>query len=126
MANPEARLQTVVVKYLKAVLPPLAVFWSVPNGGKMSEKRRKFAAAMGEYAGASDLMVLCDGKLVCIEIKRGADKLFGKERTYQSKSQKQFQNEIVAAGGFYGVCRSTEDVGRFLTECGVPIRERIK
>ena len=51
MANPETRLQIVVVQYLRTILPAGAVFWSVPNGGKMTATARKLAAAIGEYPG---------------------------------------------------------------------------
>ena len=125
MANHEAKLQIVVVGYLQTVLPRGAVFWSVPNGGKMSPKRRMFASLMGELPGASDLMVLHLGRLHCIELKVKADKLTGvKKTTGQTDAQKAFQIVIEAAGAPYAVCRSTADVRDALTLWGIPIRER--
>ena len=126
MANPEAKLQIVVVNYLRTVLPNGAVFWSVPNGGKMTPARRMFAAAMGEYSGASDLMVLWLGRLHCIELKVKASPALGiKKTTKQSLNQIGFQDAVEAMGAPYTVCRSTQDVRDALIEWGVPIKEKL-
>ena len=123
-SNPECRLQIDVVQYLRTVLPDGAVFWSVPNGGKMSAGARRLAAAMGEYPGASDLMVLWLGRLHCLELKVRANPAFGIERTtYQSPSQMAFESAVEAQGAPYAVCRSIEDVRAALVSWSIPTRE---
>ena len=123
-SNPERRLQIVVVQYLRTVLPDGAVFWSVPNGGKMSEAARRLAAAIGKYPGASDLMLLWLGRLHCLELKVSANPAFGiKRTTYQSPEQKAFAAAVDAQGAPYAVCRSTDDVRAALAEWRIPTRE---
>ena len=119
----EKRLQFVVVKYLRLVLPRDAVLFHVPNGGDMTETTRKTAAGLGEFPGASDLMICWQGRLYCIELKTEADDLLGIPKTYQKPSQKAFEAQIVRAGGFYTVCRSTMDVRVVLSHWGIPTRE---
>ena len=120
----EKRLQYVVVKYLRLVLPRDAVLFHVPNGGDMTEMARKTAARLGEFPGASDLMICWQGLLYCIELKVRADPVLGiKRTTYQKPEQKAFEAQIVRAGGFYAVCRSTMDVRDVLAHWGIPSRE---
>ena len=121
--NHEKRLQFVVVKYLRLVLPRDAVLFHVPNGGDMTETTRKTAAGLGEFPGASDLMICWQGRLYCIELRTEADDLLGIPKTYQKPSQKAFEAQIVRAGGFYAVCRSTMDVRDVLSHWGIPTRE---
>ena len=81
---------------------------------------------MGERKGASDLMVLHQGKLICIELKVRKNPTYGvKHTTYQSKDQKAFQSAVEAAGAFYAVCRSIDDVQGSLTAFGVPLKARV-
>jgi len=120
----EQALQFNVVKYLNAVLPRDAVLWSVPNGGKMSETARKTAAGMGEFPGASDLMICWEGRLYCKELKVRESLLYGiKRTTYQDPSQKAFQTAIERAGARYAVVRHTDDVRDTLALWGIPTRE---
>ncbi len=121
--NHETRLQFAVVEYLHRVLPRDAVFWHCPNGGKMSSAWRKMLAGLGVLPGASDLMFVYGGRFYSIELKTEADDLLGIPKTYQKPSQKAFEAQIVRAGGFYAVCRSTMDVRDALAHWGVPSRE---
>lgn len=129
--NHETRLQFVVVKYLRAILPRDAILWSVPNGGKMSESARKKQAGMGELPGVSDLMFITPtpmhaGRLHCIELKVRKDPLWGiKRTTYQTNEQKKFQRAIEEAGGRYAVARHTDDVKEILDSWGIPTREKL-
>ena len=122
--NHERSLQFDVVKYLRAVLPRDAVLFHVPNGGDMTETARKTAGGLGEFPGASDLMICWQGRLYCIELKVRADPLYGiKRTTYQQPEQKAFQAAIVRAGGFYAVVRHTDEVMELLAHWGIPSRE---
>ncbi len=120
----EMRLQFVAVKYLRLVLPRDAVLWHTPNGGDMTETARKTAGGLGEFPGASDLMICWQGRLYCIELKVRADPIYGiKRTTYQKPEQKAFQAAIERAGARYVVARHTDDVRDALALWGVPTRE---
>ena len=122
----EMKLQFTVVKNLRQLLPPEVVWWSVPNGGDMTDKQRITAYNLGEHPGASDLMVFWNNKLLCPEIKVRKSKLWGIPRTTnQSDAQIAFQAEVEAAGGHYAVCRSVSEVLTFLALHGVPTREKV-
>ena len=121
--NHETRLQFVVVDYLHRVLPRDALFWHCPNGGKMSLAWRKMLGGLGVQPGASDLMLVYDGRFYAIELKTEADDLLGIPKTYQKPEQKAFVAQIVRAGGFYAVCRSKMDVRDVLAHWGIPTRE---
>ena len=124
--NPETRLQFVVVEYLRRVLPRDAVLWHCPNGGQMSTGWRRMLGGLGVLPGAADLMLLYGGRFYCIELKIAADLLRGVVKSYQSPEQKSFEAAIVRAGGFYAVCRSTDDVRDLLAHGGIPSREKAR
>ncbi len=120
----EMKLQFVVVKYLRLVLPRDAVLFHVPNGGDMTESARKTAAGLGEFPGASDLMICWQGRLYCIELKVRANPFYNiKRTTYQKSEQKTFQIAIERAGAQYVVARHTDDVRDALALWGIPSRE---
>ena len=121
--NPETLLQFDVVEFLRCVLPRDAVLWHCPNGGQMSVGWRRMLGGLGVLPGAADLMLLYGGRFYCIELKNAADPLRGVITSYQSPEQKTFQTAIVRAGGFYAVCRSTDDVRELLAHWGIPSRE---
>ncbi len=121
-SNPETRLQIVVVEYLNLVLPPKAVFWAVLNERKETAARGALMNAMGRHPGASDLMVLYEGVLRCIELKTERNRAYGTRKTYQTEDQKAFQGRAERAGAWYAVCRNTDEVGEFLASHGVPLR----
>ncbi len=123
--NHETRLQFAVVEYLRSVLPRDAVFWHCPNGGKMSSTWRKMLGGLGVLPGASDLMLVYGGRFYAIELKTEADDLLGIPKTYQKPNQRAFQEQIVGAGGFYAVCRSTMDTRDALAHWGIPSRETV-
>ncbi len=121
----EMRLQFVVVTNMRRLLLPEVVWWSVPNGGDMTDKQRITAFNLGEHPGASDLMLFWNRTLLCPEIKVRKSELYGIPRTtYQSKDQIAFQALIETAGGYYEVCRSVDEVMGFLALLGVPTREK--
>jgi hypothetical protein len=121
--NHETRLQFVLVDYLRTVLPLDAVLWHCPNGGKMSSAWRKMLGGLGVLAGASDLMMVYGGRFYAIELKTEADPVRGIKKTYQKPNQKDFEAQIVRAGGYYAVCRSTDDARELLAHWGIPTRE---
>ena len=115
--SPEHDIQVAICDLLTYGLPKGAIFWAVPNGGTRSQFKTKNGRTFslegkrlkdeGVKAGVSDLMILCEGRLICLEVKT--------EKGRQSPAQKEWEQEVTAAGGLYRVVRSTDDVREFLT-----------
>ena len=121
----EQRLQFVVVRDLRWLLPSDAVLLMIPNGGDMTEAARKKAAGLGEYPGASDLLVVWGGKALFIELKVRASAEWNiPQTTYQKPPQKEFQAAIERAGAHYEVCRSVDEALAFLRAHSIPLREK--
>lgn len=120
MNHDEANLQTAVVAYLQAVLPKDAAFWATMNERQTTPQAGKRANRMGRKAGVADLLILWRGRLHAIELKLPTRR--DKPATYQSAAQKEWQTDMEAAGGFYAVCRSIDDVQGMLRAWSFPIK----
>ena len=121
--NHEMKLQFRMVRDLRLLLPRDAVLLAIPNGGKMSPAERKKAAGLGEYPGASDLLVVWGGMGFFLELKVRAASPWGiMKTTNQSDVQVGFQSAIEAAGAHYAVVRSVDEALAFLALHGVPLR----
>ncbi len=55
--------------------------------------------------GSTDILGICNGRMVCIEIKTGTGRL--------SEDQKMFKSMILDNGGIHATIRSVEDVCQF-------------
>jgi hypothetical protein len=62
--------------------------------------------------GLPDIIVVKDGKYIGLEVKK--PQCGNSAKTYQSKEQKEFEQELKAAGGEYYVVRSIDDVQKIL------------
>lgn len=113
----EHDLQAAVAEYLTLTLPHEAVFCSIPNGGKRAKATAGKLKAEGLKAGAPDLLILCRGRAIGLELKTGKGRL--------SPQQMAFSMRWTTAGGVYAVARSLEDVADLLDAAGVPLRARI-
>lgn len=115
--SPEHKIQVAICDVLTYGLPKGAIFWAVPNGGSRSQittkSGRKFSLEgkrlkdEGVKAGVADMMILWEGRLICLEVKT--------EKGRQSTAQKEWEAEVTEAGGLYKIVRSTDDVRSFLT-----------
>lgn len=119
MKHEEHQIQKAIVELLRYQLPPDATYWAVPNGGKRPVKAKNGGTyspegarlkAEGVIAGVADLMILWGGRLICMEVKTPKGK--------QSKSQKDWEQTITAAGGLYRVVRSVDDAKTLLDVIG--------
>jgi len=124
MANPEARLQIVVVNALCLALPPDAVLWATLAERHVSAETGAFLNRMGRMAGLPDLMVLYRSRLIGIELKTETSKIYGTKRTRQSKTQREAQKALEAAGATYAVCRTLDEVLDFVQSHQIPLRAR--
>ncbi len=115
--NPELRLHCVILDYLRLVLPREAAdtLIHVPNGEKRTPATGALLKRMGTKPGVEDLQFIWQKRLHAIEVKP--------EGEYQSRVQKARQADVIAAGGVYAVCRSTDDVRETLARWWVPSRE---
>lgn len=123
MADREFRTHVAIYDRLLLVLPLKVrrTLLHVPNG----EKRTKATAAklkrMGVRAGAADLLLVWQGRPCWIEIKN--DKSSAGAKTYQNASQRQFEEDMVAAGALYGVARNSDEAIALCRSWGIPVRE---
>ena len=124
----EHNIQVGVAGFLTEAVDHLddLVWFSVPNGGarpgvtvmkngverRFSTEGRKLREE-GLKSGVADIIILWKRRMICIEMK--------KKGTYQSEAQKQFEEEVILAGGVYTVCRSVREVEDFLSTLGVPL-----
>ncbi len=73
--TPEADLQRTVVQALRLALPRTAIIHHCANevteAGPRGAKRQAILVGMGVHAGFADLMVLCDGRVLFLELTSG-------------------------------------------------------
>ncbi len=115
--NPEMRLHMAILPFLRAVLPREAAdtLIHVPNGEKRTPITGALLKRMGTKPGVEDLQFIYQKRLHAIEVKP--------EGEYQSRVQKAREAAVLAAGGVYAVCRSTEDTRAALARWNIPTRE---
>ncbi len=123
--NHETPVHNDIGDYLRSVLPLVSArtLFHCPNGENRSDKTGALLKRMGVRRGVADWLFVHEGALYCIEVKVEADPVRGIERTYPRPEQKDFERDIVAAGGFYAVCRSIADTRELLDHWGIPTRE---
>ena len=104
--NREHDLQCACVRWFRAQYPNLAgLLISIPNGAALLNGAKGWNRLKreGAVAGASDLILLVpsgDYGYLCIEMKTPRGK--------QSKTQKQFEQNVIGVGGMYSMPRSLE------------------
>ena len=116
MKRPEEALQRAVVTLLRAVCGPDVWWCAIPNGGYRTKAEAGIMVAMGQRAGAPDLLLVHAGRATFIELKAAKGDL--------STAQKTTHPAIRAAGCPVYVCRSLDDVIAALHEAEVPTRAR--
>jgi len=96
----ESAIQLSICDYLKL---KQWFFWRQNTVGMYDAKRETFRS-LPKYArhGVSDILLVKDGILYALEVKRKGGK--------QSERQKEFQKDLEAAGGKYFLVESIEDV----------------
>lgn len=84
----------------------------IPNGIQGSDGKRagRIQMAMGARKGASDWLVVINGRAGFMELKTAKGK--------QSIWQKLFERDVIEAGGLYAIARSPEEVIAILTKWG--------
>lgn len=99
----ETQIQNQICEYLALK----GYFFFRSNNIPVYSPKDKIFRRMPKYGmlGVPDIILILTckniGVMVGLEVK--------KEKTYQSKSQKQFQKELEEVGGFYFIVRSIDD-----------------
>lgn len=113
----EDDLQAAVCTFLKWSLPPNAMFWAVPNGGKRHTLEAQRMTRLGVRAGIPDLHVVHACKLYCLELKAPKGVL--------SAHQVQTIEKLNECGVPVATVRSVEDVEHALKTWGIPLSGRL-
>jgi hypothetical protein len=110
----EDDLQRACCAFLEWALPPDAVFYAVPNGGKRHKREAARMAGLGLRAGVPDLAIVHRGRALFVELKSG--------RGVMSPAQRSMAQRLNYAGAAVCCCRSVEEVEAALREACVPLR----
>ena len=119
MSAPEFQLQKSICQRLDLCYPSL-LYWSVPSGAVLAWRDEDRAKAKREWSklrvsgakvGVPDLMILHDGRLLCIEVKSPAGRV--------SDEQRLFADRLVAAGGHWAMIRDIDHLDTLLSSWGI-------
>jgi hypothetical protein len=120
--TPEADLQRAVVIALRFALPKTAILHHCANEvtepGSRGAKRQAILVGMGVQPGFADLIVLCDGCVLFLELKSLKGRL--------SPAQEAFRNGVLAQGFGWALVRSLDDALGALADHGFTSRVVLK
>jgi hypothetical protein len=116
--TPEADLQRAVVVALRFALPKGAIIHHCVNeiteAGRRGAKRQAILVGMGVHAGFADLIVLCDGRILFLELKSLKGRL--------SPAQEAFRDAMLAQGFGWALVRSLDDALSAIADHGFTSR----
>jgi len=116
--TPEADLQRAVVVALRFALPKGAIVHHCANevteAGPRGARRQAILVGMGVHPGFADLIVLCDGRVLFLELKSLKGRL--------SPAQEAFRDAILAQGFGWALVRSLDDALGALADHGLTTR----
>lgn len=116
--TPEADLQRTVVTALCFALPKGAIIHHCANevteAGPRGAKRQAILVGMGVHPGFADLIILCEGKALFLELKSLKGRL--------SPVQEDFRDAVVAQGFGWALVRSLDDALGALADQGFTTR----
>ncbi|GAA0287718.1 VRR-NUC domain-containing protein [Rhodovulum strictum] len=116
--TPEADLQRAVLQALRFALPRTAIIHHCANevteAGPRGAKRQAILVGMGVHPGFADLMILCEGHVLFLELKSLKGRL--------SPSQEAFRDAVLAQGHGWAMVRSLDDALGALADHGFTTR----
>lgn len=120
--QPEQDFQMTVKKFLELALPKPDAWFGASAATGTSKTTGGILQGMGYKAGTPDMLVIYSDEfdfptVIWLELKAGHGKL--------SKAQEQCREDLTAAGCYWALCRSLEDVERALRRFGVPLRASV-
>lgn len=116
--TPEADLQRAVVTALRFALPKGAIVHHCPNevteAGPRGAKHQAILVGMGIHPGFADLILLCEGRVLFLELKSIKGRL--------SPAQEAFRDAVTAQGFGWALVRSLDDALGALADHGFTTR----
>jgi hypothetical protein len=116
--TPEADLQRAVVSALRVVLPKGTIVHhsanEVAQARPRGAKRQAILTGMGVHPGFADLVVLCDGRVLFLELKS--------RKGQPSPAQQAFRDAVQAQGFGWALVRSLDDALGALADHGLTTR----
>jgi len=116
--TPEADLQRAVVQALLFALPRSAIVHHCANevteAGPRGAKRQAILVGMGVHSGFADLIVLCAGRVLFLELKSLKGRL--------SPAQEAFRDAVLAQGFGWALVRTLDDALGALADHGFTTR----
>ncbi|WP_420587970.1 VRR-NUC domain-containing protein [Marivita sp.] len=116
--TPEADLQRAVVTALRFALPKGAIIHHCANevteAGPRGAKRQAILVGMGVHPGFADLVILCAGRVLFLELKSLKGRL--------SPAQEAFRDSVNAQGFGWALVRSLDDALGALADHGFTTR----
>ena len=114
----EADLQRAIVIALRFALPKGAIIHHCANEvtepGPRGAQRQAILVGMGVHAGFADLIVICEGRILFLELKSLKGRL--------SPAQETFRDAVQAQGIGWALVRSLEDALGALADHGFTTR----
>lgn len=114
-AHPEQDIQSAIVDYLSAVLPPNAFFFANANASRRTPSGKASNGVPGLTPGVPDLQIIYCGRAYFLEVKTAKGEL--------TESQKLTIPKIIKACAEVAIVRSVDDVRDRLAEWRIPNRE---
>lgn len=112
--NPEDALQRAMVDYLDLALPPDALCFAIPNGGKRSKVVAAILKRTGVKAGIPDLCIVWRGRAVFLELKAA--------RGHLSAEQREMHRKLTFCGCEVWTVRSVEQAEYLLRSLQMPLQ----
>ena len=116
--TPEADLQRAVVTALRFALPKDVIIHHCANevteAGPRGAKRQAILVGMGVHPGFADLIILCGGRVLFLELKSLKGRL--------SPAQEAFRDAVTAQGFGWVLVRSLDDALGALADHGLTTR----
>jgi hypothetical protein len=116
--TPEADLQRAVVSALRVALPKGAIVHhcvnEVTEPGPRGARRQAILVGMGVHPGSADLIVVCEGRVLFLELKSLKGRL--------SEAQEAFRAAVQAQGFGWALVRSLDDALGALADHGLATR----
>ena len=120
-STPEADAQRAIVEALRFALPRDAIVHHCANEvtepGPRGAKRQAILVGMGVHPGFADLMVLCDSRVLFLELKSLKGRL--------SPNQEAFRDTVLAQGFGWALVRSVDDALGALADNGFTSRAQL-
>jgi hypothetical protein len=119
--TPEADVQRAIVQALRFALPRDAIVHHCANevteAGPRGARRQSILVGMGVHAGFADLMILCDGRILFLELKAPKGRL--------RPDQEAFRDAVLAQGFGWALVRSVDDALGALADNGFTSRVQL-